>query len=61
MDTDDELITAEEIATIYRVSQQTVRRWARDGVLPTAVVTPGGHRRFRRSDVIALLSPCKAS
>jgi excisionase family DNA binding protein len=53
----DELLTGEEIAGIYKVAAGTVRRWAREGLLPVAAVTPGGQRRYRRSDVDALLRP----
>ena len=51
METADDLLTPDDIAEIYKISRQTVGRWARDGTLPTAARTPGGHRRFRRSDV----------
>lgn len=57
----DDLLTTTEIAEEYRVSIETVRRWARSGQLPTTAVTPGGHRRFRRCDVEALLTPKQAS
>jgi len=57
MDDDQELLTGEEIATTYKISQGTVRRWARDGILPVAAITPGGLRRYRRADVEALLHP----
>jgi len=53
----EELLTGEEIATEYRVSTNTVRRWAREGILPVAAVTPGGMRRYRRGDVEDLLRP----
>jgi excisionase family DNA binding protein len=57
----DELLTADDVAGTYKVSRQTVGRWAREGILPTAAITPGGQRRFRRSDVEELLAPGKAS
>lgn len=53
---DDDLLTPDQIADIYQVSRQTVGRWARDGTLPTAARTPGGHRRFRRRDVQRIFS-----
>jgi excisionase family DNA binding protein len=58
--TPDDLLTTGEVAEMARVSRQTVWRWAEDGVLKTAVELPSGQRRFRRSDVEALLTP-KAS
>ena len=49
------LLTPAEVATIFRVDPKTVTRWAQAGKL-TAIRTPGGHRRFRESEVRALLA-----
>jgi excisionase family DNA binding protein len=57
----EDLLTVSEVADLARVSSQTVWRWAKDGSLPTAMITPGGRRRFRRSDVEELLTPKAAS
>lgn len=48
--TPDPLMTAAEVAALFRVTPKTVRRWARAGKLAT-VRTLGGHRRYRASDV----------
>ena len=48
MDTDDELIGPAEAAKVLHVSPKTVTRWAERELIPTALVTLGGHRRFRR-------------
>jgi excisionase family DNA binding protein len=53
---DDRLLTPAEVAAMFRVNQKTVYRWARNGLLPAAVRTLGGVRRFRESDVRALMS-----
>lgn len=53
-DSPPDLITTGDAAAVLGVSVQTVRRWERSGHLP-AVRTPGNQRRFRRSDVEALL------
>jgi excisionase family DNA binding protein len=50
----DRLLTPAEVAAIFRVDPKTVTRWARDGRL-TAVRTLGGHRRYRETEVLALL------
>lgn len=50
---DEQLLTPAEAAKIFHVSPITIRHWANTGVL-NAVVTPGGHRRFRLGDVLAL-------
>jgi excisionase family DNA binding protein len=56
----DDLLTTNDVAELAGVSRTTVWRWAEEGLLPAAVTLPSGHRRFRRSDVEALLTP-KAS
>lgn len=56
VDSPDELLTIGEAAAVLQASVQSVRRWADDGHL-TAIRTPGGQRRFRRSEVEALLDP----
>ncbi|ASF48386.1 helix-turn-helix domain-containing protein [Methylovulum psychrotolerans] len=43
-------LTPNEVAELLMVSPVTVRSWAQKGVL-VAKVTPGGHRRFLKSDV----------
>lgn len=50
----DVLLTPREVAALFRVDPQTVTRWAQAGKLP-AIRTLGGHRRFRESEVKALL------
>lgn len=52
----DELMTPAEVAAVFGVQAKTVAAWARAGRLD-AVRTLGGHRRYRRTDVEALLSP----
>lgn len=49
-----DLLTPSEVAHMFRVDPKTVTRWAKAGKL-SFVRTPGGHRRFRRSEVEALL------
>ena len=48
------LLTPAEVATLFRVDPKTVTRWAKAGKL-TAIRTLGGHRRYRSSEVNALL------
>jgi excisionase family DNA binding protein len=49
------LLTPQEVATIFRVDPKTVTRWAKAGKL-AALWTPGGHRRYRETEVKALLA-----
>lgn len=46
----DDHLTSTEAARLLGVSAATIKRWSDEGVI-TTVRTPGGHRRFRRSDV----------
>jgi len=50
----DRLLTPGEVATLFRVDPKTVTRWASAGRIGS-IRTPGGHRRFRESEVRALL------
>lgn len=44
-----------EAARMLGVTVGTVRRWDKDGRI-SSFRTPTGHRRFRRDDVLALLT-----
>jgi excisionase family DNA binding protein len=46
----DKLLTPAEVAAIFRVDPKTVTRWAKAGRIH-AIMTPGGHTRFRESKV----------
>ncbi len=46
-------LTPSQAARILHVSPKTVDRWADQGRIP-CVVTLGGHRRFRREDILAV-------
>ncbi|MGW6498580.1 helix-turn-helix domain-containing protein [Nonomuraea angiospora] len=46
--------TRKEAADYCQVHPLTITRWARCGLLPS-VRTPGGHRRYRESDLRAVM------
>ena len=50
----DALLTPGEVARLFGVDPKTVTRWARVGKL-NPLRTLGGHRRYRASEVNALL------
>ncbi|HLL68974.1 MAG TPA: BldC family transcriptional regulator [Micromonosporaceae bacterium] len=52
--TTERLMTPYEVACLLRVDAKTVTRWAQARRL-SSIRTPGGHRRFRESDILALL------
>lgn len=49
----DDLLSPAQASALIGVSVQTLRRYDREGRL-ASVRTPGGQRRFRRSDVLAI-------
>ena len=51
----DSLLTPAEVACMFAVDPKTVTRWAKAGKL-APVWTPGGHRRYRESEVRGLLA-----
>ena len=48
------LLRAGEVAVLLQVSRRTVAAWAAAGRLPF-IETPGGHRRFRASEVARII------
>ena len=50
----EKLLTPGEVAALFRVDPKTVTRWAASGRI-TSIKTPGGHRRFRESEIRAFL------
>ena len=51
---DEQLLRPGQVAALFQVSRRTISDWARAGKID-AIITPGGHRRFRSSEVRALL------
>jgi excisionase family DNA binding protein len=53
------LLTAAQVGRLAQVSSETVRRWARDGLIPF-IELPSGHMRFDPADVRAWLTKATA-
>ncbi len=51
----ERLLTSGQVARLFKVHPKTVARWETAGHLG-AIRTPGRHRRFLESDVLALLA-----
>ena len=51
----ERLLTPGQVARMFNVDRQTVTRWAAAGRLGS-IRTPGGHHRFRESEVNELLA-----
>ncbi|OLT25392.1 hypothetical protein BJF83_22985 [Nocardiopsis sp. CNR-923] len=49
------VLTPTDVARTFRVDSRTVSRWAKEGRI-TSFRTPGGHRRFLKHEVDALLA-----
>ena len=61
--TPNDLLTAREVIDQYPeagLTQAQLWRWSREGSFP-AVAFPSGRKKFRRSDIEALLVPVNAS
>jgi len=51
-----DLLTPAEAAALIGVDPKTVSRWAASGKI-TSILTPGGHRRFLRSEIETIMVP----
>jgi excisionase family DNA binding protein len=49
------LLTPAQVAAMLYVDPKTVSRWATAGKLGS-IRTPGGHRRFLRSEIVAMVA-----
>lgn len=57
-DTIQELLTIREVADLFGVHQQTLRRWDEEGKLKAVRVGKFGHRKYHKTDVDKLLKVC---
>jgi DNA-binding transcriptional MerR regulator len=48
---DDKLMTTGQVARELRLSHRSLNRWAEQGVIRPAVVTPGGRRLWDLEDL----------
>ena len=53
----NELVTTAQAAELLNVHPNTVRNWADSELLPSYRIGPRRDRRFRRQDVLSLLTP----
>lgn len=62
-DTQHEMMAPYEVAQVFKVDPKTVGRWAKRGRI-RSLRTPGGHRRYFRAEIEALVAegllPAKA-
>ena len=50
----EKLLTTNQLAKLLNVWPETLRRWEREGKLKP-LRTPGGHRRYKESQIMALI------
>lgn len=55
------LLSAQQVAERLRVDTRTVQRWSREGRLPPAVVTLGGHQKWDADEVDAAAAQALAA
>lgn len=53
----DELLTIGTVASMYGVSEETVRRWMRKGAIRYVAVGPHNARRVPKSEADRMLRP----
>ena len=53
---DKEYLSVSDVLKAVHISRRTLERYIASGDIPVAYL-PSGHRRFLRSDVLALLTP----
>lgn len=54
METHNQILRIGPLADRFGVSPETLRVWERQGLIPHARRTPGGHRRYGGEHVLAL-------
>lgn len=54
----EKLLTSHQIAKLLNVWPETLRRWEKEGKL-IPLRTPGGHRRYKESQIMALIGETK--
>lgn len=50
------LYSTADLGRIFRVSDETIRRWTREGLITSQSRTLGGHRRYSEAEVERLKS-----
>ena len=55
-----ELLTINEVAEIFGVHPETLRRWNNEGKLKAIRIGKFGHRKYRREDIRKMVHPCKS-
>ena len=54
----EELLTIRQVANMFGVHQQTLRRWDTEGKLKAVRVGKLGHRKYHKADIDKMLKVC---
>jgi excisionase family DNA binding protein len=52
----DDVLTPGDAARLLGVHPKTLERWSREGKIPVAGRTLGGHRRYNREDLLSVFN-----
>jgi excisionase family DNA binding protein len=52
----DDMLTVREVARLFHIHPNTLRRWSNDGRIKAYRITPRGDRRFRREEITRFLA-----
>ena len=55
----EQMLTGEELAKLLAIHINTVRRWSKEGKLPSYRIGSRGDLRFKASDIKRYLRGCK--
>ena len=50
-----EMLTVREVARLFHIHPNTLRRWTNDGRIRAYRITPRGDRRFKREEIFRFL------
>jgi len=51
-----DMLTVREVARLFHIHPNTLRRWANDGRIKAYRITPRGDRRFKREEIVRFLA-----
>jgi excisionase family DNA binding protein len=50
------MLTVREVARLFHIHANTLRRWSNNGRMTAYRITPRGHRRFKREEIVRFLA-----
>jgi excisionase family DNA binding protein len=51
-----DMLTVREVAQLFHIHPNTLRRWSNKGTIRAYRITPRGDRRFKREDIVCFLA-----